>query len=161
MRWFFAVGLLLLSGVTGCGVYTFNPKGKSDIQSVAIERFENKTTEYGLADQMTDLVIDAFIADGNLKVVSAANADAILSGTLTGYQRIPAQYDENDNVTQYAVQMDFDIALIDPKKDADIWKQPMSQKGYYDPATQTEDDGRREAIKLLIQDIINKTTKSW
>ena len=48
----------------GCCVYTFNPAGKSSIQKIAVDRFDNKTTEYDLADRMTDLVIDSLnVAD--------------------------------------------------------------------------------------------------
>jgi hypothetical protein len=145
----------------GCGVYTFNPGGRSDIKSIAIERFENKTTEYGLADQMSDLVIDAFIADGNLKVVSLENADAVLSGVLTRYERRPYKYDQNDQVESYEVIMDFDITLRKPKTDAEIWKEKMTQQGIYNVADETEQDGQQKAIKLLVEAIINKTTKSW
>jgi len=151
--------VLLLSA--GCGVYTFNPKGKSSIKSIAIERFENQTLEHGLADQMTDIVIDAFISDGNLKVVSLENADAVLSGVLTRYERKPYQYDQNDVVESYYVDMNFDITLKNPRDDSEIWKERMSQRGIYMVDEETEEDGRQRAIELLVEAIINKTTKSW
>jgi hypothetical protein len=154
------LGLVFLLSA-GCGVYTFNPKGKSSIKSIAIERFENQTPEYGLADQMTDLVIDAFIADGNMKVVSLENADAILSGVLTRYERKPYAYDQNDVVESYYVDMDFDIALKSPRDDSEIWKEKITQRGVYAVDNETEEDGRQKAVKLLIEAIINKTTKSW
>lgn len=154
------LGLALLL-FAGCGVYTFNPKGKSSIKNIAIERFQNQTPEYGLADQMTDVVIDAFIADGNMTVVSLENADAVLSGVLTRYERNPYQYDQNDVVKSYYVDMDFEITLNNPRNDSEIWKQKMSQRGIYDVDTETEEDGRQRAIELLVETIINKTTKSW
>lgn len=147
--------------VISCGVYTFNPKGKSDINSIAIERFENQTPEYGLADQMTDVVIDAFIADGNLKVVSLENADAVLSGALTRYERKPYEFDQNDQVTSYVVTMGFDITLKNPKSNSDIFKEKMTQQGVYTVETETEETGRQKAVELLVEAIINKTTKSW
>ncbi|MEW5994758.1 MAG: LPS assembly lipoprotein LptE [Candidatus Zixiibacteriota bacterium] len=145
----------------GCGVYTFNPRGKSSIRTINIQRFENETGEYGLADEMTDLVTDAFIADGNLRVVAAENADAVLSGTLTQYERRPYQFDENDVVTSYSVDMSFDIALKDPRDGSDIWKEKMTQRGVYLVDSETEEDGRQRAVALLVEAIINKTTKSW
>lgn len=154
------LGLVLFLS-THCGVYTFNPKGKSNIKSIAIERFENQTSEYGLADQMTDVVIDAFIADGNLKVVSLGNADAVLSGVLTRYERKPYEFDQNDQVESYAVTMDFDITLKNPKSDSEIWKEKMTQRGIYSVESETEEVGRQKAVELLVEAIINKTTKSW
>ena len=146
----------------GCGVYTFNPAGKSSIQTIAVDRFDNKTTEYDLADRMTDLVIDAFLADGTFKVVSADNADAALSGVLTRYERKPFEYDENDVVLSYSVTMTFDVALRNPRdNDSDIWRESMVQEGVYLVDSQTEQDGQSKAIERLIVSIINRTTKSW
>ncbi len=163
MKVFPAITLTLMGWVflAGCGVYTFNPKGKSSIKTIAIERFENKTPEYGLADRMTDDVIDAFIKDGNLKVVSPENADAILSGVLTRYERKPYEYDQNDVVTSYYVDIDFVITLKKPKDDSEIWKETFSQRGYYRIDSETEEDARQQAVGLLVEAIINKTTKSW
>ncbi len=158
--------LLVLSGsvfvlFAGCGVYTFNPKGKSSVKNIAIERFENQTPEYGLADKMTDVVIDAFIADGNMKVVSLGNADAVLSGVLTRYERKPYEYDQNDIVESYYVDMDFEITLKNPRDDSEIWKERMTQRGVYSVESETEEDGRHKAVQSLVEAIINKTTKSW
>ena len=156
------LGILLTSFlVAGCGVYTFSPKGKSEIKSIAVERFENNTAEYGLEDRMTDQIIDALIADGTFKVLSPEYCDALLVGTLTSYVRQPHGYTENDQVETYSVTMGFDITLKNPADDTEIWNEKVTQKGIYDLETETEDDGQQEAIDLLIEDIINKTTKSW
>ncbi|HWR84052.1 MAG TPA: LptE family protein [Candidatus Deferrimicrobium sp.] len=148
-------------GASGCGVYTFNPRGQSTIKSVAVERFENQTAEYGLADRMTDVIIDALIADGNLKVVSAENADAILRGTLTRYERKPYQFDQSDVVESYSIDMDFEISLTGSRDETEIWKERLSQRGVYEMETETEEMGRQRAIEQLVVAIINKTTKSW
>ncbi len=152
---------LIISISLSCGVYTFDPKGKSDISTVAVERFTNSTPEFGLADRMTDDVIDAMMADGNLKVVSADNADAILTGELVSYERKPYQFTETDEVTSYSVIMNFDIILRKADSDSEIWKERMSQTGIYDIATETEEDGQKKAVEFLVEAIINKTTKSW
>jgi len=147
--------------LTSCGVYTFNPRGKSTITSIAVERFENETPEFGLADRMTDDVIDAFIADGNIKVVSLENADAILVGSLVRYDRSPHEYTQEDEVISYAVTMDFDIVLKKSSDGSEMWKERISQQGIYKIDVETEEDGQQEAIGLLVDAIINKTTKSW
>ncbi len=161
-----AIKLLLIvclcsSLLVSCGVYTFNPKGKSSISSIFIERFQNNTPEFGLADRMTDDVIDAFIADGTIKVMSAGNAESILEGTLVRYERKPYEFTSGEQVTSYAVTMDFDVVLKDAKTGAEIWKERISQQGIYRVDTETEQDGQLKAIKLLVEAIINKTTKSW
>ncbi|UCD63214.1 MAG: hypothetical protein JSW34_10740 [Candidatus Zixiibacteriota bacterium] len=158
--------LILLAALSvmmaaGCGVYTFSRKGKSDIKSIAVDRFRNETAEYGIEDRMTDQIIDALIADGTLKVVARDYADAALEGLLTRYERRPYQYDENDQVQTYSVNMQFAITLIKPADDSEIWKEDFSQIGVFNVDTETEEDGQEQAIKLLVEAIINRTTKSW
>ena len=153
--------LIIILIFSGCSVYTFNPKGKSEIESINVEKFDNKTQEFGLEDRMTDQIIEAFIADGTMNIVAPGNSDAVLIGTLIGYERKPYNPDENDQVTDYAVRMTFTIKLVNPVDGIEIWKQNISQLGIYSVETETEEFGQQRAIALLIDEIINKTTKSW
>ena len=123
-------------------------------------QFENKTIEYGLSSRMTDLVVDAFLSDGNLKVVSPSDADAVLVGTLTNYERKPYTYDESDNVSQYVVKLVFDITLKG-EGDKELWTERFYSEGIYSADDQTEEDGQALAADKLVVDIINRTTKSW
>lgn len=156
-----AIPVILLLSLGGCGVYTFNPRGKSDLSTIAVERFDNQTAEYGLVDRLTDDVIDAFISDGTFKVVPADGAEAVLVGTLVRYLRRPYTFDQNDEVQEYRVEMDFNVTLKNPEDDSDIWTERMNQYSTYDVAAETEQDAQRKVIDLLVETIINKTTKSW
>lgn len=151
----------LLLALAGCGVYTFNPRGKSEISTIAVEPFDNQTPEYGLTDRLTEVIIDAFITDGNLKVVPLDDADAILTGTLLKYERAVERFDENDQVEEYKVVMDFEITLKNPKDQSEIWTERLTQQGVYNASDQTEEDGQQIAGQRLVEAIINKTTKSW
>lgn len=154
------VAVLFLVCCAGCGVYSFSPGGKSSIKTIAVTQFENKTIEYGLSSRMTDLVIDAFISDGNLKIVSQSEADATLIGVMTNYERKPYTYDESDVVSQYVVKIVFDIVLKG-KDEKEIWREKFYNEGIYSADEQTEDDGQVLAADKLVIDIINRTTKSW
>ncbi|MEA1981842.1 MAG: LPS assembly lipoprotein LptE [candidate division Zixibacteria bacterium] len=148
----------------GCGVYTFNPRGKSTINSIAVSRFDNQTAEYGLSDLVTDNIIDAFISDGSFKVLPEADAEALLIGNLIRYERKAHTYNENDEVQEYKVEMDFEISLKNNKNnidDKEIWKERINHIGIYNVETETEENGQDKVIALLVETIINKTTKSW
>lgn len=152
----------LLSFVnSGCGVYSFNPKGKSSIKTIAIEPFENKTSEFGFTDRLTEIVTDAFIKDGNLKVVPSANADAVLIGTLLSYGRAPLRFDINDQVAEYKVRLEFEVVLRNPQDQSEILKDRFLQEASYDAVTETEEDGQKRAGEKLVEAILNRTTKSW
>ena len=155
-------GLVCLAiAFSGCGVYTFNPRGKSTILTIAVEPFENQTPQYGLADQMTETVIDAFIADGSMKVVAVDVADAILIGTLTRYERLAQEFDEFDQVSQYKVQIGFDVTLKNPADQSEIWTIQLTLDGIYDADEETEENGQRLVGEQLVEAVLNKTTKSW
>lgn len=145
----------------GCSVYTFNPKGKSSISSISIELFENTTAEYGIEDRMTEQVIEAFIDDGSIKVVPEASAEAVLHGKLIKYERKPFEYDELDIVKSYSITMTFEIQLVNSLDNIEIWANNISQFGVYDIEEEVDEDGQLRAIEKLVDDIINKTTKSW
>jgi hypothetical protein len=156
------LGLLLaVPLMAGCGVYTFNPKGKSTIASISVEPFGNLTPEYALADRMTNVILDALLEDGSMKVLPADVAEAELVGTLTRYDRKPSRFDENDQVLQYKVIMVFEVSLINLADKTEIWKEIFNQEGLYDVDTETEEDGQTEALTFLVEAIINRTTKSW
>ncbi len=153
--------VLILFLFVGCSVYTFNPKGKSSLQSISVELFENTTGEYGLEDRMTEQVIEAFITDGSIKIVPENSAEALLYGKLIKYIRKPYEYDESDIVKTYAVTMTFEIKLVNTLDNIELWTNTISQFGVYNIESEVEIDGQQRAIEKLVDDIINKTTKSW
>jgi hypothetical protein len=156
----------------GCGIYSFSPGGKSLIETIAITQFENKTIESGLSGRMTDLVVDAFISDGSLKVVSENDADAVLLGVLSSYKREAYTYDESDNVSQYVVKLVFEVKLLKGDSEEEFWSETFYSEGYYatDLGTSsdsaltiaaTEEGAQAQAADKLVSDILNRTTKSW
>jgi lipopolysaccharide assembly LptE-like protein len=145
----------------GCVIYSFSPGGKSSVKTIYVPQFENKTIEVGLSGQMTDLVVDAFIRDGSIKIVEKDKAEAILFGVLSNYRREAYTYDEADNVTHYVVKVTFAVVLKDTEKNEDIWAETFFSEGIYDAATESEEDGQVSAADNLVVDIINRTTKSW
>jgi hypothetical protein len=166
MKTIYAVIILFVLTIVmiGCGIYSFSPGGKSNIKTIAINQFENKTIESGLSSRMTDLIVDAFIADGNIKVASADQADAVLVGTLTSYDRKAKNYvsdNSSDAVEQYAVNLVFDVILTDPHQNKELWRETFYSEGIYDPSSETEEIGQSRAAEKLVTAIINKTTKSW
>ena len=154
---FALLGLIL----GGCGIYSFSPGGKSSIKSISVRQFENKTIEAGLSSRMTDLVVDAFIADGNLKVVSESDADAIMNGELSSYENKADIIDESDNVSRYVVKVVFNIVLQNASDGSELWKEAFYSEGVYLADSETEEDGQIRAAQKLVIDVINRTTKNW
>lgn len=155
--------MILAAGLSlsACGVYTFNPRGKSTISTLSVEPFANQTSQYGLADLMTEAVVDAFITDGTMKVVAPDVAEAHLVGRLTRYERVAHEFDENDQVSRYKVVVGVDISLKNPTDQSDFWSIQLTLDGIYEADTQTEEDGQKSVAEQLVEAVLNKTTKSW
>jgi hypothetical protein len=153
--------LLMACLVCGCGIYSFSPGGKSSVKTIFVPQFENKTIEVGLSGKMTDLVVDAFIRDGKIKIVEKDKAEAILYGILSNYRREAYTFDEADNVTKYVVKVNFNVTLTATETNENIWVESFYSEGIYDAASESEDDGQVYAADNLVVDIINRTTKSW
>ena len=94
--------LTAVTGLSGCA-YSFRQKSNAPFKTIGIESFENRTAEYGLTDRLTNIMAEAFINDGTLRVVPADKAEAVLNGTLLRYERQPAQFDITDQVERYKV----------------------------------------------------------
>jgi hypothetical protein len=146
--------------LSGCA-YSFRPKSSASFKTIGIESFENRTAEYGLTDRLTNIMAEAFIKDGTLRVVPVNGAEAILNGTLLRYERQPAQFDITDQVERYKVVLECEVSVRLTATDSVLWSQTLTQEGIYATATETEETGQQRAGDLLVQAILNKTTKSW
>ena len=80
----------------GCG---YRVAGRADtlprsIRSIAIPAFANSTTRYRLTEQLPTAVAREFIARTRYQIVSDVNAaDAVLTGSVVGYNAYPTTYD--------------------------------------------------------------------
>lgn len=147
--------------LAGCA-YSTSGLSTSRIRSVAIPTFETAVFQYGLQEQMTGQLIQAFTADGRLKVVAERDADSVLRGRITGYLREPYQYDSQGHVSQYRVRIVVDVRLEDARRRRTLWEE-TGLEGWstylYDPAT--EEDARsqaiREATEKLAENVVRRT----
>ena len=73
---------LLFLLVAGCGYYSVSGSLPGHIKTCAVPLFENETVEPGIVEEITDVVIDAIIQDGTMKVVGEFQADAVVRGTI-------------------------------------------------------------------------------
>ena len=111
---------------------------------------------------MTEGVINGFIRDGTLPVVTERRAEAVLRGTVTGFVRQPFSYRADETVQQYRVIITISARLEDPVRRNVIWEDAeMVQWGIYEAEVETEDEGKVRAIDKLAEDIVNRTVKGW
>jgi outer membrane lipopolysaccharide assembly protein LptE/RlpB len=115
-----ALSLAILVG--GCG-YSTRGTLPSDINTIAVPIFQNLTREPGVEGLITRAVVEAFSTNGRLKIASAAGADAVLDGEVTGYSVTAIAFDRNANVRQYRLIVTVNLQLRDRRKNEVLFRQ--------------------------------------
>jgi outer membrane lipopolysaccharide assembly protein LptE/RlpB len=112
-----AFAFAALLALTSCG-YRLTPVGgvvPEGAKTIAIPVFINGTNEPFLDTELTQAVVDAFLYDGRLKVVSLEGADLVLRGQVTKFDVSPASYTANAYVQTYNVSIGVSMGLEDTK----------------------------------------------
>ncbi len=157
----FLAGFFLIALICGCA-YSFRSPSALQGKSIAIPPFESTTARYGIRDELTQALIQAFRDDNRLKVTDPGKADFLLLGTLTDYKKEPYTYDRQENLLSYKVSLFVDYSLKDTKTDSTLW----SVKNYEGWATcgvapDSEQVGIQAAIQNLTRDIVRRTVEEW
>jgi len=118
-----ALGLVLLAvALAGCG-YSFRGNLPDHIKTVAVPVFTNKTSEPAVESLLTSAVVEAYAANGRLRVVRPENADAILDGEVVGYSVQSIAFDNTANVRQYRLLVTMNIKLRDVRRSTVLFEQ--------------------------------------
>lgn len=153
--------------VAGCA-YKSEYKLPPHIKKIAIPIFGNDTYEYGAENSLTDAVIESFLTDGRLKIVSLKDADAVLQGTVSGYGKDVLSYDDYDVAEEYEVYIEADIILKDLTTGEILFKEEGMRErttiwytGEALQPSETEAKGKARAIDNLAKDIVNRVMRGF
>ncbi len=122
---FITVLLALLLLLSSCG-YRFTPVGgivPEGSSTIAILSFVNSTNEPYVDVEVTKAVVDEFLADGRLKVVSSEAADLVLKGSVTKFDMTPSGYTPDNYVQSYTVSIGVNVTVEDVKTHKLIWQE--------------------------------------
>lgn len=154
--------LPILSG--GCYYYSTSGSLPVHIKRIAIPLFQNETLEYGIDEELTDAVIDAFMADNTLTIRDRNYADCIILGRIVEVRDEPFTYDEQENVQSYKFRLFVAIRCEDLRKHRVLWEEEyMEAWGIYlaPGLPEQREEGITMAIEKLATDIVNKTIAGW
>jgi Lipopolysaccharide-assembly len=153
--------------MAGCG-YTLSSVLPSHIKSIAVPTFANNTVEHGLADDVTQSLIEGFLSDKKLRLERERDADSVIRGTILAYRNRPYAYDRNEVATQYELVLIVQVSFRDVARNRDLWKEnelivrttyPVVVVGT-EPA-KTETDGRIDVIQKLTDLVVSRTIQGW
>ena len=134
------------------------------IKKIYIPTFENETTRYGIEQDLTALVTEAFANDNRLSVVSEGEADAMLRGVIVGYQKGALTFDRAQTVDEFKIEITVSVEFEDLREGKILWKE--SEFSAWESYTAGEDEGGEEealkaAIETLAGDMVSRTLEGW
>jgi len=160
----FSALLVFLTFLAGCGIYTFGGSVPSHLSSVAIPMLENQTAEFGLAETITEELIEQFTIDNSLKVKELRNADSAIFATVVRIADQPSTYNANETVEEYKVTLVVKVRYEDLVEKKVVWEETISQFGVYPfsgGSSAERESGLLEAVDKLVEQVINKTVSGW
>ena len=163
-----AAALLVPLVAGGCG-YTLRSAVPSHIKSVAIPSLQNNTIEYALAEEVTQSLVDGFLADRHLQVTGERDANSVLRGTILAYRNRVFGYTREERATEYEVVLVVQVTFRDMVKNRDLWKEDaLTVRTTYNVSPvatgdvpRTEADARRDVIDKLADQIVSRTVQGW
>jgi len=158
------VAFAVAIGSGACGPYSFSPGGASNFKTVAVPLFEDRTSEFGVKEQLTDAIIAQFTRDNTLKIADRRVAESALVGTLLKVEERAGAFTREESVQEIRVYVTVDLKYEDIKKRRAIWEEQMTQFGAYTPGGTGASDRNtaiKDAIDKIAQQVLNKTVAGW
>ena len=162
MKRIFTYYMIVLPAVNwSCGPYSFSPGGTSSFKTVAVPLFEDRTSEFGVKEQITDAIIAQFNRDNTLKIADRRTAESVVVGTLLKVEERAGAFNREENVQEIRVYITVSLKYEDAKKRRAIWEEQMTQFGAYTPGSTDRNTAIKDAIDKIAQQVLNKTVAGW
>ena len=130
------------------------------INSIAIPVFDDVSSEFQIREKITSSVIEKFIIDNNLKVVSLEEADSILKGTIEKVEDNPVSLSADETAKAFELYVYLKLEYQDRKSKKIIFQKNLRGRGTYSDPSQ-RDDGINEAVDKISTDILNLIISGW
>ena len=113
--------------LAGCG-YSLHGNLPDHVRTVAVPVFTNRTAEPAIESFLTQAVVEAFARNGRLRVVNAAQADAVLEGEVVGYEVQTLAFDPRASIRQYRLVVTMHLKFRDVRRDTLLFEESRFQE---------------------------------
>lgn len=152
--------------LTACGVhYGFAGGGlPPNIKTMAVLPFDNQTASPELQGELYDNMRRELQRRLGVRDAPEQRADAVVRGTISGYVAdVPIAYSADPQQAVSArrkVQVTVDVEIVEQKTGKILLeKKGLMAEGEY--GERAEAQGRQEAIKRLVNDIVEGAQSQW
>jgi hypothetical protein len=155
----------------GCN-YGFSGGGgfPADVRTIYIEPFENQTVQVELDQQLFRKLTDGLPRALGGRPGTESNADAIVRGRILRYEDVAQSYrattgqqqQSGVDVLKHQVQITVAVEIVDRKRNVILWdSNSIVGRGEYRINDQRDTDGRDQALKHILQLIIDGAQSQW
>jgi Lipopolysaccharide-assembly len=137
------------------------------IRTIAIQPFDNETSRFEVAAELYDQLLRNLPGALGIRTAGAEVADAIVRGSIVRYDVVAPNYTSSPGggqapqVLQRQVSITVRVEIVDLVEDVILWESSsvLGQGEFAEGAP--EDGGRREAIEILVQRIVDGAQSNW
>jgi len=169
---------LLPFAISGCG-YTTRSMISNKYRTIYVVPFVNKTditnesytgSQYRiyrphLETDITTVVVNKFLFDGNLKPVKEQDADLILKGELVDFRRDVLRYDNSDNVLEYRISLIINMSLWSKKEDKLLYEENnfTGETTYFTTGAVAKSEAAavNDALTDLARRVVERAVDQW
>ena len=156
--------LLVALAVTGCK-YGFTGGGlPSHVRTMAVQPFDNETPTPEIQRELLDVMRRDLQSRLGVRDAPESRSDAVVKGVIRSYDAdVPVAYSAEPAQAVTArrrLRITLDVQIVDLTTNKTIWeKQGLSAEGEY--AERDEPGGRREALRKIVNDIVEGAQSQW
>ncbi|PYP77705.1 MAG: hypothetical protein DMD35_13870 [Gemmatimonadetes bacterium] len=158
--------LALALVVSGCVTkYGFAGGGlPSHVRTMAVQPFDNETPAPELQRELLDVMRRDLQSRLGVRDAPESRSDAVVKGVIRSYDAdVPVAYSSDPNqalTSRRRLRITLDVQIVDLTTNKTIWeKQSLSAEGEY--AERDEALGRREALRKIVNDIVEGAQSQW
>ena len=158
---------LILLSLYNCGIYTFSGSSiPKETKNVFISKIVNNAdlTSPDFTQEFTNALIDRFMNETNLSVITNSDADLIFKGEIIKYDIKPISINSNENATQNRLSITIKIKYENNILSSDNYEKEFTNYTDYDSSLdflEIEESLNQLVIEDLIESIFNDTFSNW
>jgi len=166
MKYLIIITSLFCFLLSGCS-YSLILNTMPHLRNIQVSSFENNTSEYTLAQDFQDYLVNSFQRDGRLRITTI-DPDTFIEGSVNDYRNEVLSYDDYGNVQEYRVAILFSIIMTDLRMQNVIYEnralllsEPYSPNSSNPDVFTTEMQAQEKVFERAFDTIIRNTLEAW
>jgi outer membrane lipopolysaccharide assembly protein LptE/RlpB len=162
-----AVVVIAATASTGCN-YSFQAGSfpPPHVRTIAIEPFDNESERFEVASELYEELVRSLPSALGVRQAGLESADAVVRGSVTRYDVQAPNYragagGQPAQVLQREVRISISVQIVDRIENVILWESNSETAQGLFAEGAPEEEGRRAAIELLVQAIVDGAQSNW